>query len=195
MYKLGKSTLLHDAPDAAKYRFGFHRPPFNSVDHLHLHCTALPYKSVWRRLKYVSVGWLGAYVSVEHVLQYLDTNKDTKTGVPLGDEPELHVWSVTFGDFPRIRSQTINPWVLALIHHNGIESIFYWSYSRRQSALEVASSISNGVSHLFKLIILFCLFLTLFWNSTVLQYNMFIVMMGEGYVVLSNYIRWDTEIP
>uniref|UniRef100_A0A7I4FSH6 HIT domain-containing protein n=1 Tax=Physcomitrium patens TaxID=3218 RepID=A0A7I4FSH6_PHYPA len=91
MYKLGKSTLLHDAPDAAKYRFGFHRPPFNSVDHLHLHCTALPYKSVWRRLKYVSVGWLGAYVSVEHVLQYLDTNKDTKTGVPLGDEPELHV--------------------------------------------------------------------------------------------------------
>jgi hypothetical protein len=26
-------------------RFGFHRPPFNSVDHLHLHCMALPYIS------------------------------------------------------------------------------------------------------------------------------------------------------
>ena len=24
-------------------RFGFHQPPFNSVDHLHLHCFALPF--------------------------------------------------------------------------------------------------------------------------------------------------------
>lgn len=25
------------------HRFGFHQPPFNSVDHLHLHCFALPF--------------------------------------------------------------------------------------------------------------------------------------------------------
>lgn len=25
------------------YRFGFHQPPLNSVNHLHLHCFALPY--------------------------------------------------------------------------------------------------------------------------------------------------------
>jgi len=91
MLKLGKSTLQRDAPDAPNYRFGFHKPPFNSVDHLHLHCMALPYNSVWRRMKYVGLGWWGAYVSVERVLQYLDPGKGMKEGVPLRDQPEAPV--------------------------------------------------------------------------------------------------------
>jgi len=33
-------------------RLGFHIPPANSVDHLHLHIHGLPYKSLYRRLKY-----------------------------------------------------------------------------------------------------------------------------------------------
>lgn len=47
------------------YRFGFHQPPLNSVNHLHLHCLALPYtpryESFW--LLYVlyvrlSLSWM-----------------------------------------------------------------------------------------------------------------------------------------
>ncbi|PWZ03771.1 HIT-like protein [Testicularia cyperi] len=33
-------------------RFGFHIPPFRSVDHLHLHCLQLPFRSTLRSLKY-----------------------------------------------------------------------------------------------------------------------------------------------
>ncbi|XP_024452839.1 bifunctional adenosine 5'-phosphosulfate phosphorylase/adenylylsulfatase HINT4 isoform X2 [Populus trichocarpa] len=43
MLNVGKTLLHLDAPQSKQYRFGFHQPPFNSVDHLHLHCLALPF--------------------------------------------------------------------------------------------------------------------------------------------------------
>ncbi|XP_068651303.1 bifunctional adenosine 5'-phosphosulfate phosphorylase/adenylylsulfatase HINT4 isoform X1 [Aristolochia californica] len=43
MLKVGQSLLQRDAHGPRPYRFGFHQPPFNSVDHLHLHCLALPF--------------------------------------------------------------------------------------------------------------------------------------------------------
>ncbi|CAG7883696.1 unnamed protein product [Brassica rapa] len=42
MLSVGKELLHKDAPQTL-HRFGFHQPPFNSVDHLHLHCFALPF--------------------------------------------------------------------------------------------------------------------------------------------------------
>ncbi|KAG6486135.1 bifunctional adenosine 5'-phosphosulfate phosphorylase/adenylylsulfatase HINT4-like [Zingiber officinale] len=58
MLNVGKTLLERDAPQS-NYRFGFHQPPFYSVDHLHLHCLALPFIPSWKRLKYSSLGHFG----------------------------------------------------------------------------------------------------------------------------------------
>ncbi|CAN7081061.1 unnamed protein product, partial [Brassica oleracea var. botrytis] len=42
MLSVGNELLHKDAPQTL-HRFGFHQPPFNSVDHLHLHCFALSF--------------------------------------------------------------------------------------------------------------------------------------------------------
>ncbi|KAI4315265.1 hypothetical protein L6164_028095 [Bauhinia variegata] len=67
MSEVGKMLLLRDAP-LSKHRFGFHQPPLNSVNHLHLHCLALPYTPRWRCIKYLSLGSLG-FIETEKLLE------------------------------------------------------------------------------------------------------------------------------
>ncbi|KAL2643690.1 hypothetical protein R1flu_011277 [Riccia fluitans] len=81
MWKTGQLLLQRDAPNS-QHRFGFHKPPWYSVDHLHLHCLALPYKSWRRATKYTSFGCLGAYVSVEKVSKRLDPNDGRGNNLP-----------------------------------------------------------------------------------------------------------------
>ncbi|XP_073301863.1 bifunctional adenosine 5'-phosphosulfate phosphorylase/adenylylsulfatase HINT4 [Primulina huaijiensis] len=69
MLTVGQSLLQRDAPYAEKYRFGFHQPPFNSVNHLHLHCFALPFAPRWKRIKYSSLGPIGGFIEVEKLLE------------------------------------------------------------------------------------------------------------------------------
>ncbi|GAB2274166.1 Bifunctional adenosine 5'-phosphosulfate phosphorylase/adenylylsulfatase hint4 [Dionaea muscipula] len=68
MLKVGKNLLEQDTPQSKHYKFGFHQPPFNSVNHLHLHCFALPFIPRWKHLKYLPLGPLG-FIEAEKVLE------------------------------------------------------------------------------------------------------------------------------
>lgn len=68
MLDVGQTLLRKDAPNSKHYRFGFHQPPFNSVDHLHLHCLALPFIPSWKSIKYSSLGALGGFIEAEKLL-------------------------------------------------------------------------------------------------------------------------------
>ncbi len=78
MQLIGKKVLDDiDVPgrEEKKCIYGFHVPPFNSVDHLHLHCFLLPFFSEFKRFKYLPGSpW---FITVPSLLRKLD--------------PELHV--------------------------------------------------------------------------------------------------------
>ncbi|KAJ2843016.1 hypothetical protein IWW36_005700 [Coemansia brasiliensis] len=50
MYEIGQQLLEERGFIENTARFGFHRPPFNSIHHLHLHCLGLPFKSRAERM-------------------------------------------------------------------------------------------------------------------------------------------------
>lgn len=67
MRGVGERLLEEGRADGAEpgaYEFNFHLPPFNSIEHLHLHCIELPHGSTWRRIAY------GAAVPVWPVPQW-----------------------------------------------------------------------------------------------------------------------------
>ncbi|KAL1355858.1 hypothetical protein AAHE18_05G142600 [Arachis hypogaea] len=66
--EVGRMLLLRDAPHSNHHRFGFHQPPLNSVNHLHLHCLALPYTPRWRFIKYMPLGPIG-FIEAERFLE------------------------------------------------------------------------------------------------------------------------------
>ncbi|GMH09533.1 hypothetical protein Nepgr_011374 [Nepenthes gracilis] len=69
MLNVGKFLLQQDAPHSLQHRFGFHQPPCNSINHLHLHCFALPFIPRWKHLKYLSFGPLGGFIEAEKLLE------------------------------------------------------------------------------------------------------------------------------
>ncbi|KAJ4811999.1 Histidine triad nucleotide-binding protein 3 [Rhynchospora pubera] len=70
MLKVGKDLLSRDAPNSVEHRFGFHQPPFNSINHLHLHCLALPFIPAWRQVKYTPLGRIG-FIDANNMLEKL----------------------------------------------------------------------------------------------------------------------------
>ena len=74
------------APLMPPTRMGFHIAPFHSVDHLHLHVQALPYKSPWRAAKYPVIPGYGScikgfswFVEIEQAIQILERGKAVQT--------------------------------------------------------------------------------------------------------------------
>ncbi|KAG2677624.1 hypothetical protein I3843_12G108300 [Carya illinoinensis] len=70
MLEVGQTLLRRDAPQCTQYRFGFHQPPLNSINHLHLHCLALPYTPRWKCVKFLSLGSIG-FLEAEKLLEKL----------------------------------------------------------------------------------------------------------------------------
>ncbi|KAL4441040.1 hypothetical protein ABPG77_010471 [Micractinium sp. CCAP 211/92] len=68
MLETGRQVLTRLHP-GAKLRFGFHRPPFNSVLHLHMHGLALPYLEGAPKWKYLD--WTPWWLPVESALKSL----------------------------------------------------------------------------------------------------------------------------
>ena len=74
MREMGKKLMMADHAglgdaDAAKWRFVFHVPPFNSIEHLHLHCLKPPFANRWKDLTFTP-GWPWC-VSMEGLLDRL----------------------------------------------------------------------------------------------------------------------------
>lgn len=72
MLELGTELLKeqgYNPDDSSQVRLGFHVPPFNSVNHLHMHVIGLPFKNKFRSLKYrIGYPW---YADAKSVLNRL----------------------------------------------------------------------------------------------------------------------------
>ncbi|KDQ24773.1 HIT domain protein [Pleurotus ostreatus PC15] len=82
MERIGHDIL--DSLDVPPHqrKLGFHIPPFNSVQHLHLHLQGLPYKSLVRRMKYPvvqggkgSVKGFSWFVNVSQLIELLERRR------------------------------------------------------------------------------------------------------------------------
>ncbi|KAL3671326.1 hypothetical protein V7S43_003256 [Phytophthora oleae] len=88
MLLTGKEILAKSGfVDKENCRFGFHRSPFASVPHLHLHCLGLPFLPAWNRLRYTE-SILPSYISAEGALAALRSKRDTLYTTRSSEEDE-----------------------------------------------------------------------------------------------------------
>ncbi|KMZ65537.1 hypothetical protein ZOSMA_31G01250 [Zostera marina] len=78
MLNVGQNLLFKDAP-ASKVKFGFHQPPFNSVNHLHLHCLALPFIPRWKCIKYWALGSHCGFLEAKKLLERINPQPTTNS--------------------------------------------------------------------------------------------------------------------
>ncbi|KAJ3272733.1 hypothetical protein HDV01_005260 [Terramyces sp. JEL0728] len=54
---------------------GFHVPPFNSIDHLHLHIIERPFKNMFRGMKYPDSRFCNWFIPIEKLIDALERGK------------------------------------------------------------------------------------------------------------------------
>lgn len=106
--------------DRCMFRMGFHIPPYNSVNHLHLHVQGLPYKSLAKKAKYPVASGYGYYhkgfswfVDVSQAIQILENGG--RVGVfPCWTDTSLlrqriRIWRISISPPIGVLYATINP--------------------------------------------------------------------------------------
>mmetsp|Transcript_29281 Transcript_29281/g.52358 ORF Transcript_29281/g.52358 Transcript_29281/m.52358 type:complete len:94 (-) Transcript_29281:155-436(-) len=82
MVDVGVSLLKASHPDA-EYKTGFHMPPLYSVDHLHLHCFALPHQPSWKTMKYTDFSgrwpFVAGFISSQNMIKRLGSGYAPRT--------------------------------------------------------------------------------------------------------------------
>lgn len=71
MVEIGLIKLKEMFPEE-KYVFGFHHPPRNSIDHLHMHCIVKPFKKFKSKMSYSNYLW---FISPEEVVKKILNEK------------------------------------------------------------------------------------------------------------------------
>lgn len=69
MAEVGLKIIKEMGHDIKKVKLGFHKPPFTSVNHLHLHVAVLPINSAKHEKKHFG-NWM---ISHKKALEYLET--------------------------------------------------------------------------------------------------------------------------
>ena len=72
MYLIGEK-LLRERFSESEFRFGFHIPPRNSIDHLHLHCIVLPISDLLSKVAYSNYLWMMHPLDVLKKLKSLES--------------------------------------------------------------------------------------------------------------------------
>lgn len=113
MLNVGKVILQQQHADLSKARFGFHWPPFNSVNHLHLHAISPDDRIKLRfRLRGAYSQWMPWFKSVDWLIRHLrasdksvkasavppESNGSLNNGVP-AETNAFHQDSKTAQDF------------------------------------------------------------------------------------------------
>ncbi|KAJ2388977.1 AAA ATPase cdc48, partial [Coemansia sp. RSA 2559] len=75
MLEIGQTLLAENGFSEDNARFGFHRPPFNSIHHLHMHCLGLPFKPRYAELMFPEKGGPG-FIPAKRLIEKLDQSID-----------------------------------------------------------------------------------------------------------------------